>query len=409
MFDIWDDLKDLRESFTGKAVITNWVFRLHYMATTVLFAGYSILVTMNTYVGDPIDCMHDSKHKWGDYFDTYCFLHGTTSFYNRSGGGIGHSIVKCGKEQENCEKIEHPQYMWISFMVIAQAGLSYLPYYLWNGWEGGRMASLVQPLRESPEFEVEEADERSTNAELCKCGVEATNKLHSQQSLERAQHGSVEGGESPHLFRSGNQKAATLAAQFLAYKGHNVRYAVKHGVCESICVLVSFLQIALTDFFLNEAFSNLGPEVVANLSGADVHNPLARTFPIVTSCNLRQFGGGGHETNLDAVCVLPNNIVHQKFYLFLWFWLFAITIITLFYQLYRICLLTIPAFRKLVTKTWWTPQKSDLSREVDKIVEEIGFPDWVVLSLIHSNLTTVHFQDFLKDLAYQHKPEQETK
>ena len=35
------------------------------------------------------------------------------------------------------------------------------------------------------------------------------------------------------------------------------------------------------------------------------------------------------------MCVLPNNIVHQKFYLFLWFWLFAITIITLFYQLYR--------------------------------------------------------------------------
>merc|ERR1712012_287523 len=358
MFDIWDDLKDLRESFTGKAVITNWVFRLHYMAT---------------------------------------------------GGGMGQSIVQCGKEQENCEKIDHPQYMWISFMVIAQAGLSYLPYYLWNGWEGGRMASLVQPLRESPEFEVEEADERSTNAELCKCGVEATNKLHSQQSLERAQHGSVEGGESPHLYRSGNQKAATLAAQFLAYKGHNVRYAVKHGVSESICVLVGFLHIALTDFFLNEAFSNLGPEVVANLSGADVQNPLARTFPIVTSCNLRQFGGGCHQTNLDAVCVLPNNIVHQKFYLFLWFWLFAITIITLLHQLYRICLLTIPVFRKLVTKTWWTPQKSDLSMEVDKIVEEIGFPDWVVLSLIHSNLTTVHFQDFLKDLAYQHKPDQETK
>ena len=30
----------------------------------------------------------------------------------------------------------------------SQAGLSYLPYYLWNGWEGGKMASLVQPLLE---------------------------------------------------------------------------------------------------------------------------------------------------------------------------------------------------------------------------------------------------------------------
>ena len=27
-----------------------------------------------------------------------------------------------------------------------KAGLSYLPYYLWNGWEGGKMAALVEPL-----------------------------------------------------------------------------------------------------------------------------------------------------------------------------------------------------------------------------------------------------------------------
>ena len=40
-----------------------------------------------------------------------------------SGGGMGQSIVQCGKEQENCEKIDHPQYMWISFMVIAQVGI----------------------------------------------------------------------------------------------------------------------------------------------------------------------------------------------------------------------------------------------------------------------------------------------
>ena len=34
MYDIWDDnLKSLWASFTGKAAIDNWVFRLHYMAT----------------------------------------------------------------------------------------------------------------------------------------------------------------------------------------------------------------------------------------------------------------------------------------------------------------------------------------------------------------------------------------
>ena len=92
-----------------------------------------------------------------------------------------------------------------------------------------------------------------------------------------------------------------------------------------------------------------------------------------------------------------------------------------------------PAFRVLVTKTWWTREnlfllflilpfvvcclvfhcinapslaarKSDLSMEVDKVVQQLSYTDWIVLSLIHTNLTTVHFQNFLEDLAYQHKP-----
>ena len=31
---------------------------------------------------------------------------------------------------------------------LSKAGLSYLPYYLWNGWEGGKMEAFVQPLLE---------------------------------------------------------------------------------------------------------------------------------------------------------------------------------------------------------------------------------------------------------------------
>ena len=101
-------------------------------------------------------------------------------------------------------------------------------------------------------------------------------------------------------------------------------------------------------------------------------------------------------------------------------------------KLFRICLLAMPAFRVLVTKTWWTREnlffyfasfhycvvlvfhcinapslaarKSDLSMEVDKVVQQLSYTDWIVLSLIHTNLTTVHFQNFLEDLAYQHNP-----
>lgn len=83
----------------------------------------------------------------------------------------------------------------------------------------------------------------------------------------------------------------------------------------------------------------------------DRTDPMGRIFPIVTSCTIQkvrlrqlftililsilQFGTAGGDAQTDALCVLPNNIVHQKFYLVLWFWLFAITIVTLLHQLYR--------------------------------------------------------------------------
>ena len=64
-----------------------------------------------------------------------------------SGGGIGHSIVQCGKEQENCEKIDHPQYMWISFMVIAQVGIyETLSFILKPKSQGGTFLPTVLPL-----------------------------------------------------------------------------------------------------------------------------------------------------------------------------------------------------------------------------------------------------------------------
>ena len=53
------------------------------------------------------------------------------------------------------------------------------------------------------------------------------------------------------------------------------------------------------------------------------------------------------------MCVLPNNIVHQKFYFFLWFWLIFLVTATFLLLLYRLALYVIPAFRSYVTNRLW--------------------------------------------------------
>ena len=125
---------------------------------------------------------------------------------------------------------------------------------------------------------------------------------------------------------------------------------------------------------------------------------------------------------MKAICVLPNNIVHQKFYLFLWFWLAFLFTATVILLLYRLALLLIPSFRSFVTNKVWAGEtqvrsikfsSSDLTALVIEETERSAenklkhfvnnktcYSDWIILTFLHSNLTTVNFQNFLDDLAF---------
>lgn len=54
--------------------IDSAIFKLHYVATVVIFVVYSLLVTISTYAGDPIDChtredVIKGYREWGDFLD----------------------------------------------------------------------------------------------------------------------------------------------------------------------------------------------------------------------------------------------------------------------------------------------------------------------------------------------------
>ena len=112
-------------------------------------------------------------------------------------------------------------------------------------------------------------------------------------------------------------------------------------------------------------------------------------------------------------------MLHQKFYLFLWFWLLFITAVTVLHQVYRVALLSVPGFRDFVTNEIWTgniyiiatiitilsvtEHDNDMELLIKNIVDKTSYSDWILLSFFHSNLTTVNFQNFLEDLAFNYK------
>ena len=63
-------------------------------------------------------------------------------------------------------------------------------------------------------------------------------------------------------------------------------------------------------------------------------------FPRMTKCTFHKFGTSGEIEKHDALCILPLNIFNEKIYIFLWFWMFILGILTLLVVIYR-CLIII--------------------------------------------------------------------
>lgn len=62
------------------------------------------------------------------------------------------------------------------------------------------------------------------------------------------------------------------------------------------------------------------------------------------------FGGGGGKATKWSLCVLPLNMINQKFYSFFYFWLFFLMITSLTTLVIRIGLIGSPSLREISTK-----------------------------------------------------------
>jgi len=78
------------------------------------------------------------------------------------------------------------------------------------------------------------------------------------------------------------------------------------------------------DIFLEGQFRRYGPLVSAFFAEENPHDridPMARLFPKMTKCTIHTFGPAGSVQTHDALCVLPLNVVNEKIFVVLWFWL----------------------------------------------------------------------------------------
>ncbi|XP_028173380.1 innexin inx2-like [Ostrinia furnacalis] len=341
----------------------NNIFRMHYKATVIMLLVFTLMVTSKQFFGEPIHCMSDSeKDSDKDAINSYCWIYGTYTLKSSLHGVVGKNMaypgvgpLKTGKDEE----IKHTYYQWVCFVLLGQSVMFYTPRYLWKIWEGGRLKALASDL------------------------------------------------SSPLVTKDWSEFRRGELVSYLSYTNiytHNM-YALRYAFCELLNLANVVGQIFLLDIFLGGAFRNYGaavaafthtPRVPANMIDFASVNPMDQYFPKLTKCWLRSYGPTGTLQLKDRLCVLPLNIVNEKIFVILWFWLIFLAFMSTAAVLFRFLVLSFSPLRTALIMA----QLRYINRNiVSRIVKRFGFGDWFILYLLGNNMNPIIYKELLIELS----------
>ena len=131
-------------------------------------------------------------------------------------------------------------------------------------------------------------------------------------------------------------------------------------------------------------------------------DPMVKIFPKVTKCTFHKYGPSGTVEKKDGLCVLPLNIINEKIFIFLWFWLIFLALVTGLYLIFRIWTFLGKQFRVglIVLDGGRSCRRAHVEAflEPDYLSwwEKIG--DWFLLHLICKNLNVLLVNDLINQL-----------
>nr|XP_023026317.1 innexin inx2-like [Leptinotarsa decemlineata] len=333
-----DFYRSLRSILKLEEVHTdNNVFKLHYRVTVLLLLSFTILLTSKQYFGDPINCDVDERK---DVIDTFCWISGTfiikNNVFDNFLPGLGTPDVKHLGDSFN----KQVYYQWVCLTFGIQAMFFYLPKYFWKTWEGGRLKLLIGDL----------------------------------------------GGPLSANWNSASRD--TLIKYLLSEKySHNI-YTIRYCLCEVLNFINVIVQIYFMDWFVSGNFSLYGIEHASN----KLVNPMNTVFPKIAKCTYFRFGPSGTLEIRDALCILPLNVLNEKFFLILWYWLLVLLIVTMLCLVYRGMFLFIPNFRVYLLRA----HSRKLERKkAEFIVSKISFGDFFVLYKVGKNVNTMIYKELI--------------
>jgi len=397
----------------GLVNIDNPPFRLHYDFTTGFFFLSTALLSLNDMFGKNIQCMgyKNGKVQEADSAVTqYCWVTGTYTVpgvdtmdqdklanighagrdhkddicktppnngkqemfkYNKITGDISPmnktetDRYKDDDEVPLCKKT-HSYYQWVPFLFVFQGLLFMIPHKIWKSLEEGKMSSIS-------------------------AGVTLANKQKEEDRLNMVKN------------------IARFVEKDNRTYGHK-KYAYGFLFCQFLNLLNVIFNIWLLDAFIEGHFLDLGFKWI-NASGDGDDRLLKGIFPRMTLCEWKTLGTSGYDQFRSFICLLATNIITEKVFVFLWFWLFFLLIVSTCVIVY-FCLMLFSksehirnyflafAIRMRVSKLRQTDiNEKDDKKKVINYLGKLPSTNFFFLYLLASNVDTRCLQDLLREIA----------
>lgn len=325
--------------------------RLHYKVTVIVLLTFSLLVTSGQFFGEPMNCdFPDYPHH---SLNTYCYIRATflnkQSLTDASNGRLQTHLRKPGLTPED-QKTYYGYYQWVFIVLFLQAVSYYIPRFIWKSWEGGRIQMLASGLSEPVLSE--------------DCIRENTKPLVDYFSMQLHSHNT---------------------------------YALKFFVCELLYLANTVIQILCMNSFFGEDFTYYGINVVFHQQlGGNMDNPMEKVFPTMTKCIYKKYGPSGTLQSRDGICILVQNSVNSKIYVFLWFWFHILALISAIQIMYRIVLALVPSLRLRIFRS---SSSLNRARDVNTVFRKLWIGDWFLLHMLQRNMNSLAYKELISQMA----------
>ena len=299
----------------------DFVDRLHRRYTPSILVLFTILITVKQYVGNPIDCWCPAQFTSAqiDYTNTLCWVSNT--YYVPF--------------EEQMPLVDEPRehisyYQWVPILLLSQAALFFLPCTLWrflNRRVGINLSAIVESAQSCQKAIYPETKEKTLRYMV----MQVDAYLMRQRTSTK--------GRCSRLKQALAQHCCLFCGKFYG------NYLTFMYLFTKVLYIVNIAgQLYILDVFLGmgHTYHLYGIKVLSKLFSGTDFSSMGR-FPRVTLCDfeIRQ------KTNVHRYtvqCVLPINLFNEKIFLFTWFWLLwlaLVTVVSLLHWLSRLAVLAL--------------------------------------------------------------------